>query len=110
MNNVKTPGDDLDIDKLKTFPVGSKKLSNVEDNEIAKSANFNTLKAKLNSLGEKIPDATTLIQINPYNTDQQNFEKKILEMLIKKIPAKQAHFLSKTHFDNKLTSFNKQIT
>ena len=38
---------------------------------------FNTLKTKVNSLEEKVPDATTLISINQYNTDKQNLQKKI---------------------------------
>ena len=31
----------------------------------------------MNNLRKKIPDATTLIHINQYNTDKQNLEKKI---------------------------------
>ena len=31
----------------------------------------------MNNLEKKIPDATTLIHINQYNTDKQNLEKKI---------------------------------
>ena len=38
---------------------------------------FNTLKTKVNSLEEKVLDATTLISINQYNTDKQNLQKKI---------------------------------
>ena len=38
---------------------------------------FNTLKTKVNSLEEKVPDTTTLISINQYNTDKQNLQKKI---------------------------------
>ena len=38
---------------------------------------FNTLKTKVNNLERKIPDATTLIHINQYNTDKQNLEKEI---------------------------------
>ena len=38
---------------------------------------FNTLKTKVNSLEEKVPDATTLISINQYNTDKQNLQKQI---------------------------------
>ena len=34
-----------------------------------------------NSFQKKIPDATTLIHINQYNTDKENLEKK-MEMLI----------------------------
>ena len=36
-----------------------------------------TLKTKVNKIDEKIPDATTLIQINQYNTDKQSLEKKM---------------------------------
>ena len=41
-----------------------------------KTQKFNILKTKLNSLEKKIPDATTLIYLNQYNTDKQNLEKK----------------------------------
>ena len=34
------------------------------------------LQIKVNNLDKKIPNATTLIHINQYNTDKQNFEKK----------------------------------
>ena len=76
MNNLKTKVDDLDVGKLKTVPVDLKKLSDVVDNEVVKNAKFNTLKTKVNSLEKKIPDATTLIHINQYNTDKQNLETK----------------------------------
>ena len=55
---------DLDLGKLRTVPVGWKKLSDVVDNVIVKTTNFNTLKTKVNSLEQKIPDATILIHIN----------------------------------------------
>ena len=38
---------------------------------------------KLNKIDVKVLDATTLIQINQYNTDKQNSEKEI-EILITK--------------------------
>ena len=47
---------------------------------IVKNRKFNTLKTKINKLDKKIPDATTLIQINKYNTDKKNFEKKIVDV------------------------------
>ena len=37
---------------------------------------LNTLEAKVNNLENKIPDATSLIHINQYNTNKQNLEKK----------------------------------
>ena len=43
------------------------------------------LETKVNSLEKKIPDATTLIHINQYNTDKQNLDKKIGDV-DKKIP------------------------
>ena len=54
-----------------------KKLSDVVNNEVVKNTKFNTLKTKVNNLEKKIPDATTLIHINQYNTDNQKVEKKI---------------------------------
>ena len=76
LNNLKAKVDDLDVDKLKTVPVDLNKLSYVVDNEVVKYTKSNTLKTKVNSLEKKIPDATTLIHINQYNTDKQNLEKK----------------------------------
>ena len=63
LNNLKTKIDDLDVGKLKTVPIDLKKLSDVVDN-VVKNTKFNTLKTKVNTLGKKIPDATTLIHIN----------------------------------------------
>ena len=76
MNNLKTKLNDFDIGKLKTVPVDLKKLSDVVDNEVVKKK-FINLKTNVNNLVKKIPDATTLIHINQYNTDKQNLEKKI---------------------------------
>ena len=76
MNNLKAKADDIDVGKLKTVLVDMKKLSDVVDNVIVKNTKFNTLKRKVNSLEEKISDATILIYINQYNTDKQNLEEK----------------------------------
>ena len=46
LNNFLKNVDDLDVGKLKTFPVDSKKISDVEDNEVAKNTKFNKLKTK----------------------------------------------------------------
>ena len=64
-----------------------KKLADVVDNEVVKNTKFNTLKAKVNNFEKKIPDATTLININQYNTDKQKLEKQI-GAVDKKIPDK----------------------
>ena len=63
---------------MKTVPVDLKKLSVAVDNEVVRNTKFNLLKAKVFFS----PDATTLIQINQYNTDKQISEKKKMEMLI----------------------------
>ena len=76
MNNLKTKVDDLDVGKLKNVPVDLKKLGNVVDNKVVKSKKFSMLRTKVNNLEKKIPDATTLIHINQYNTDKQNLNKK----------------------------------
>ena len=76
LNNLERKVDDLDVGKLKTVPVDLKKLSDVVNNEVVKYTKFNTLKTKVNDLEKNIPDATTLIHITYYNTDNQNLEKK----------------------------------
>ena len=77
LNNLKTKVDNLNVDESKTVSAALKKLSNVIDNEVVKYTKFSTLKTKVNNLENRIPNATTLIQINQYKTDEQNLEKKI---------------------------------
>ena len=85
MNNLKTKVNKLDVGKLKTLPVDLKKLSDVVDNEVVKNTKFNTLKTKVNSLEKKIPDATTLIHINQYDTDKKNREKNWVVVVIRAV-------------------------
>ena len=75
VNNLKTKVDDLYVGKLKTVLVDLKKLSDIVDNEVVKTKNFNTFQTKLIKLDKKIVDATTLIHTNQYNTDKQKLEK-----------------------------------
>ena len=70
LNNLKTKADNLDVDKLKTVPIDLKKLSDVVTNEVVKNTKFNTLKTTLNIFEKKVPDATTSIHINQYNTNK----------------------------------------
>ena len=77
LNSLKTKEDDLDVGKLKIVPVDLEKLRYVIESEIVKNTKFNTLKRKVNNLENQIPDATTLIHVNQYNTDKQNLEKKV---------------------------------
>ena len=85
LNLLKIRVDDLDVDKLKNVPVDLKKLSDVLVNKVVKNTKFDTLKTTVNSLEKKIPDETTLIHINQYNTDKKNFEKKIGDVEKKQI-------------------------
>ena len=61
LNHLKTNVDDLDVVKLRTVPVDLKIVSDIEDNEVVKNTNFNTLKTKVNNLDKKILGTTTLI-------------------------------------------------
>ena len=58
------------------LPVNLKKFIDVVGDEVAKNPKFNTLKTKVNNLENEIPDATTSIHINQYNTDKKNLGKK----------------------------------
>ena len=51
-----------------------KTLSDVVDNEFVKNTKFNRLKTKIK---KKIPDESTFIYINQYNTDKQSLGRKI---------------------------------
>ena len=50
--------------------------------EVVKETMHNKLNTKVNNLENKIPNASTLIQTNQYNTDKQNLEQK-MELFIK---------------------------
>ena len=71
LSNIKTKLDDVDVGKLKIVHVDLKRVSDVVDYEVVKNTKFNALKTKVNSLDQKIPDATTVIHIN-----QNNIKKK----------------------------------
>ena len=76
LDNLKAKADNLDVGKW-IGPLYLKKVSDAVDNEVVKNTKFNILKTKVNNLEKKIPDATTLIHINQYNTDKQKLEKKL---------------------------------
>ena len=78
-----------------------KKLSDAVDNEVVKNRKFKTPKTKVNTLEKKIPDATTLIYINQYNTGKQNFEKKNWKkMLIKNTTYKWSSECNQLEYKN----------
>ena len=50
---LKTKVNELDVGELKTVPVDLKKISDVVKNEVVKNTKFNTLKRKVNKLGNQ---------------------------------------------------------
>ena len=52
------------------------KIKDVGGHEVLKNTKFNALKTKANNLNNKIPDATTLIDINKNIADKKSVEKK----------------------------------
>ena len=76
LNNLKTKVNDLDFGKLKNVLADLKKVSDLLDYKVVNKTKLDTLKANVNNLDKKIPDATILIHINQYNTDKQNLEQK----------------------------------
>ena len=64
LNNLKTKVDNLDVDKLKTVPEDLKKLSDIVSKGVVKNTRFNKLNMKVYNLVKKIPDPTTLINVN----------------------------------------------
>ena len=111
LNNLTPKADDLDVDMLKTILVYLKKWSDKVSKEVVKNKKFNTSNAKVNNLEKKIPDATNLIHINQYNTDEQNFEKKENTMLIdvgKKIP-NVSGLVATTTLNTKIVELDNKI-
>ena len=72
----------FDVNKLKNIPVHFKNLSDIGSKKDIKNTKFKKLHTKVNNVESKIPDVSTLIQTNLYNTDKESLEKK-LEMLLK---------------------------
>ena len=83
LNNLKTKVDDLDVGKLKTVPVDLKKLIHVVSKEVVKKTVYNKVNTTVSNLEKKIPDGTTLFQINQNNADKQNFLKNLGMLRIK---------------------------
>ena len=60
LDNLRIEVEDLDVDKLKTFPVDLKELGVVVSKEVVKNSKFNKLNSKVNNSDNSIPDATIL--------------------------------------------------
>ena len=75
--NLKTEVDKLDIDKLAPVSADLSKLSDVEKNDAVKKTMYDKLVAKVNNI-----DTSNFVLKTKYNTDETEFEKKILMWLI----------------------------
>ena len=64
LDNLKIEVEDLNVDKLKTFPGYFKELGHAVSKEVVKNSKFNKLNSKVNNLENNIPNATILIPIN----------------------------------------------
>ena len=60
-----------------------KKLSAVENKEVIKKTVYSKLNRKINNLENRIPDVTTLIYKNQYNTYKQSLEEKMNKLINK---------------------------
>ena len=76
------------------------------DSKVIKNTKFNTLKRKVNNSDEKILDATTLININQYNTDKHDLEKKL--KILKKI-SKIGGLVTTTVTNTKISEVENKI-
>ena len=61
---LKTEGDKIDTDKLKTVPNDLAKLSNVVKNDVVKKTDYNTLKSKVDGI-----DVSKYVGRTKYETD-----------------------------------------
>ena len=78
--SLKTEGDKIDADKLKTVAVDLAKLSNVVKNDVAKKTEYNKLVTKVDNI-----DTTNFVKKTKYEKDGSNFEDKT-NKVDKKIP------------------------
>ena len=69
--SLKTEGDKIDADKLKTVAVDLAKLSNVVKNDVAKKTEYNKLVTKVDNI-----DTTNFVKKTKYENDGSNFEDK----------------------------------
>ena len=72
LNNAKTKGDDLVVDKLKTIPANLKKLNDLVSNEFVQKTVYNKFDAKVNNLGNKINGLVTTTVLNTKIDEAEN--------------------------------------
>ena len=100
--SLKTEGDKIDADKLKTVAVDLAKLSNVVKNDVAKKTEYNKLVTKVDNI-----DTTNFVKKTKYENDGSNFEDKT-NKVDKKIPD-VISLVKKTDFNAKISEEEGKI-
>ena len=106
LSSLKARIDKLDVDKLKTVSVDLTSRSNVVGNNVVKSAVYDKLVTKVNTVDTKIPNSRLFSEIQ-HDSDKQNPEKKI-EDVDKKIPNSK-NLVNKTAFNTKAPDIENKM-
>ena len=91
--NLKTEGDKIDTDQLKTVPDDLAKLSNVVKNDVVKKTEYNALKAKVDAI-----DTSAFITRTKFTADTNSLDDKI-DKVEKKIPV-LTNFVTTARFNH----------
>ena len=123
---LKTKGDKIDIDKLKTVPDDLAKLSNVVKNEVVKKTDFsaddyvkktkfsgdiNSLDDKIDKVEKKIPDVSSLETKRNVTTLVKNLDNRIDGLKIKEYAKKTtlSNYMLTSDFNTKSTELENKM-
>ena len=123
---LKSEVDKIDIDKLKTVPDDLAKLSNVVKNEVVKKTDFsadnyvtrtkfstdtNSLDDKIDKVGKKIPDISSLETKRNVTTLVNNLNNRIDNLKIKEYAKKTtlSNYVLTSDFNIKSTELESKI-
>ena len=123
---LKTEVDKIDVDKLKTVPDDLAKLSNVVKNEVVKKTDFsadtyvtrtkfstdtNALDDKIDKVGKKIPDISSLETKRNVTTLVNNLNNRIDNLKIKEYTKKTtlSNYMLTSDFNTKSTELENKI-
>ena len=123
---LKSEVDEIDIDKLKTVPDDLAKLSNVVKNEVVKKTDFsadnyvtrtkfstdtNSLDDKIDKVGKKIPDISSLETKRNVTTLVNNLNNRIDNLKIKEYAKKTtlSNYVLTSDFNTKSTELESKI-
>ena len=123
---LKTKGDKIDIDKLKTVPDDLAKLSNVVKNEVVKKTDFsaddyvkktkfsgdiNSWDDKIDKVEKKIPDVSSLETKRNVTTLVKNLDNRIDGLKIKEYAKKTtlSNYMLTSDFNTKSTELENKM-